>query len=466
MTTTGIGFQHVLALENAVENWFQRSTAVLRAENEEIMNKLRILEDLVVKGENAPALTTLLSSLPLAQIPDGQFYPAVLNGEGLPVIHRNENLPSTYVDVNRMMMMMTLPPSSSSSVSSENINPTSPLADGKEEDLLFQHSSAAPKRDSVWSQAKPSSSLPPHPRVARVQRSITPVGMEREDASREPYSIQQHPLWGYREGWNGDVSMDINTANIPTTPPPPPPSSYSNTTGTQSRTATPIPYHYSVGGGTPNAVGPVYSSSSVFAPSQDSSLFFYPTDEASCFPHFFSSQQPLLQQEIFPLATTTPADPLFVVVQFKVRYERFVSLIDSLAIGDYVVVAGDRGKNIGRVREVHALRREASSLNLGLDNKELKQLFRKATRAEVEALLGNQREAEREALHYAKEIVGNPAFGLNQRMKLVDAEYQFDRRKLTFYYESAVRPDFRQVVRELYQRFHIRIWLEKIRNFE
>lgn len=45
------------------------------------------------------------------------------------------------------------------------------------------------------------------------------------------------------------------------------------------------------------------------------------------------------------------------------------------------------------------------------------------------------------------------------QMKLIDAEYQFDRRKLIFYYSTCKRIDFRDLVRELFRIYKTRIWM-------
>ncbi|KAK6887246.1 hypothetical protein K6H09_005479, partial [Candida tropicalis] len=44
-------------------------------------------------------------------------------------------------------------------------------------------------------------------------------------------------------------------------------------------------------------------------------------------------------------------------------------------------------------------------------------------------------------------------------MKLIDAEYQFDRKKLIFYYSTSRRIDFRDLVRELFRIYKTRIWM-------
>ena len=47
-------------------------------------------------------------------------------------------------------------------------------------------------------------------------------------------------------------------------------------------------------------------------------------------------------------------------------------------------------------------------------------------------------------------------------MKLVDVEYQFDTNKLTFYFTSAQRVDFRELVKDLASKYRTRIELRQI----
>merc|ERR1712099_34124 len=47
-------------------------------------------------------------------------------------------------------------------------------------------------------------------------------------------------------------------------------------------------------------------------------------------------------------------------------------------------------------------------------------------------------------------------------MQVIGAEYQFDRHKLTFYFEAAKRIDFRQLVRDLFSIYKTRIWLQQL----
>lgn len=47
-------------------------------------------------------------------------------------------------------------------------------------------------------------------------------------------------------------------------------------------------------------------------------------------------------------------------------------------------------------------------------------------------------------------------------MQVLDAEYQFDRHKLTFYFEADRRIDFRELVSELFSQYKTRIWMQQV----
>lgn len=50
----------------------------------------------------------------------------------------------------------------------------------------------------------------------------------------------------------------------------------------------------------------------------------------------------------------------------------------------------------------------------------------------------------------------------NLPMKVLDAEYQFDRHKLIFYFEADKRIDFRDLVSELFSQYKTRIWMQQV----
>ena len=124
-----------------------------------------------------------------------------------------------------------------------------------------------------------------------------------------------------------------------------------------------------------------------------------------------------------------------------------------------VVVEADRGEDIGRV---HATGDQASVRNAGTPHGYGKALpARRARRlaspdevAKLAELRADDEEARRRAMERVK------ANGLV--MKVSDAEWQWDRKKLTFYFTAEKRVDFRTLVRELASTFRTRIELKQI----
>ena len=123
----------------------------------------------------------------------------------------------------------------------------------------------------------------------------------------------------------------------------------------------------------------------------------------------------------------------------------------EFAEGDGVIVETARGQEYGTValpnREVEA--REVVS--------PLKPVIRKATAEDERQLKKNL--ADREP---ALKTIREKAAQLGLGMKLVDAEYTFDRSKLIFYFTADGRVDFRELVRTLASIFKVRIELRQI----
>lgn len=124
-----------------------------------------------------------------------------------------------------------------------------------------------------------------------------------------------------------------------------------------------------------------------------------------------------------------------------------------------VVVEADRGEDIGYV---HATGELAAKRNAGASHGygaalPSKRARRAATGEELDRLR-QLREQDEDARHRAVERV--KANGL--AMKVSDAEWQWDRKKLTFYFTAEKRVDFRTLVRELASAFRTRIELKQI----
>ena len=124
----------------------------------------------------------------------------------------------------------------------------------------------------------------------------------------------------------------------------------------------------------------------------------------------------------------------------------------TLKPGDLVVVAADRGEDLGRVvRKGPDLRRKREG------KKGIRELIRLGTEEDRAALLEN-RSKEEDAFRICEERIREREL----KMKLVDVEYQFDGNKITFYFTAEKRVDFRELVRDLAARFKTRIELRQI----
>jgi len=124
----------------------------------------------------------------------------------------------------------------------------------------------------------------------------------------------------------------------------------------------------------------------------------------------------------------------------------------ELKPGDLVVVAADRGEDLGRVVRtgLHSCRRRPGK-------KGPRDIMRLGTDQDRKKLLDN-RMKEKDAFGICEERIREH----NLKMKLVDVEYQFDGNKITFYFTAEKRVDFRELVRDLAGRFKTRIELRQI----
>ena len=133
------------------------------------------------------------------------------------------------------------------------------------------------------------------------------------------------------------------------------------------------------------------------------------------------------------------------------KAEHFNSEGFELEIEEPVVVESDDGERFATVSE--ATSRVRGGCGVGC----MKRVRRRATSQDAEMDRKNA-SREKEALVHCRERVlqrGLP-------MKLVTADHTLDGRKLTFYFTSEGRVDFRELVRDLAQRFHTRIEMRQI----
>jgi cell fate regulator YaaT (PSP1 superfamily) len=155
-----------------------------------------------------------------------------------------------------------------------------------------------------------------------------------------------------------------------------------------------------------------------------------------------------------PNAVSTPPGSVKTVgVRFKKagRIYYFDPAGLELEINDWVVVETARGLEVARVviTPKQVLSSEVET--------PLKPVVRKAEKKEVQH--SEEAEAkEKEALIECAKIITR----IGLPMKLLSAEYSLDGGHLTFFFSSAERVDFRELVRELAGRFKVRVELRQV----
>ena len=125
----------------------------------------------------------------------------------------------------------------------------------------------------------------------------------------------------------------------------------------------------------------------------------------------------------------------------------YISDNDNIKLTDSVVVDTDKGEEIGVVAKVLELE----------EKEELEKVKRMATEKDFENQK-NMDEKAKEALKFCKE----EAKKLELDMKVLSAEYTLDGTKLTIYFVSEDRVDFRELVKIIAAKYRARIELRQI----
>jgi len=165
-------------------------------------------------------------------------------------------------------------------------------------------------------------------------------------------------------------------------------------------------------------------------------------------------------------------------VKFKRSQRNFVMgqrVTREIKIGCYVKVEADRGEDLGIVMRIIPIEKfvasnrlrsmtedssasgETSAPTQAANIGDMKRIMRAATHDEI-TLLEVKREEEDELLKICNTKVRQRGLP----MSVVDAEYQYDRNKLTFFFQAEGRIDFRELVRDLFSMYKTRIWMEQI----
>ncbi|KAM0790629.1 hypothetical protein ACM66B_004491 [Microbotryomycetes sp. NB124-2] len=184
---------------------------------------------------------------------------------------------------------------------------------------------------------------------------------------------------------------------------------------------------------------------------------------------------------------SVPANAPLYIVEFKAGRKDLFYVDDptlQLKQGDLVIVEADRGRDVGKffkpcsLDEVQAFQQRLVEMALGQlatagqggqgappppnaaalarMTKEFqpKKLYGKASAQDTQMLLSKAQD-EVKALALIRSKVAQK----NLSMEVCDAEWQWDRRKLTFYYTADQRVDFRELVRELFRVYKTRVWM-------
>ena len=142
-------------------------------------------------------------------------------------------------------------------------------------------------------------------------------------------------------------------------------------------------------------------------------------------------------------------------------------------LNTYVVIEADRGEDIGRVMSIYDKSEECLTdeifektvrkyeestrafFKTNYKYSDPKKIYRDATIEEIEMLKLERKESEKNALIYINYI--KEVFSIE--MEVTKCEFQFDLKRITFYYKSTKRIDFRELVKELFKHYKIRIWM-------
>lgn len=125
--------------------------------------------------------------------------------------------------------------------------------------------------------------------------------------------------------------------------------------------------------------------------------------------------------------------------------------------GDLVVVKASQGYDIGEVSLSGELVKMQMKKKKVKDNDEILAIQRKANEVETEQL-SDLRAKENEIMKMARVISRD----MKLDMKIGDVEFQGDGKKVTFYYTSEARVDFRELVKKYVSEFKVKIEMRQI----
>jgi len=143
------------------------------------------------------------------------------------------------------------------------------------------------------------------------------------------------------------------------------------------------------------------------------------------------------------------------VVQVRLREAGKISYFTTgslkFSIGDYVILEQDRGLEYGQVMS------DSENSEGKKIEKPIRKIIRKTNPWDHEQIQKNRKKTK-DLMHTCNRKIAERRLP----MKLVDAEYSFDRSKIIFYFTAEGRVDFRSLVKDLANIFKARIELKQI----
>lgn len=154
-------------------------------------------------------------------------------------------------------------------------------------------------------------------------------------------------------------------------------------------------------------------------------------------------------------------------VEFKRGRVRKYRCEHRIEPGSYVLVDGDRGTDCGLLvqtieqkpnNETAVVSMEGSDIRDDKIKLENGHVLRQASEEDIDRLHNIIANAESVALKTCRQRCDELGIDID----LQDVEYQFDMKKISFFFDCDHSVDFRSLVRELYRTFGARIWMENI----
>ncbi len=156
-------------------------------------------------------------------------------------------------------------------------------------------------------------------------------------------------------------------------------------------------------------------------------------------------------------------------VKFTPWYKRYYTLPneENIALGDYVVAETEMGDDLGKVisfktrEDIETCcgrkKDDDNSCGESCPHKDIKSLKRKATAGDLDQASQNESQRE-EAMKLCEEMIKKKSLA----MKLVDANFSFDGKRITFAFIADGRIDFRELVKVLTRKFQKSIRMHQI----